>query len=125
MTYVFFAAGGAQGFDTLAAQSVLALRQAYPWIKLILMLPCHNQADRWPAEAQRAYRSIMQQADKVVYTATHYTPGCMQRRNRHLMDNSGWCICFLQRQSCGTFYTVQYGRRRGVQIINLARQHHV
>ena len=37
--YIYFGAGGALGFDTLAAQTVLALRAEYPQIKLILVLP--------------------------------------------------------------------------------------
>ncbi len=33
---VYFGAGGALGFDTLAAQTVLRLKKKYPQIKLIL-----------------------------------------------------------------------------------------
>ena len=38
--YVYFGAGGALGFDTLAAQTVLKLKGRYQDIKLILVLPC-------------------------------------------------------------------------------------
>ena len=38
--YRYFGAGGALGFDTLAAQVVLRLRERYPQIRLILVLPC-------------------------------------------------------------------------------------
>lgn len=34
--YCYFSAGGALGFDTLAAQTVLRLRERYPQIRLIL-----------------------------------------------------------------------------------------
>ena len=37
--YTFFYAGGAIGFDTMAAQAVLELKAQYPHIKLILVLP--------------------------------------------------------------------------------------
>lgn len=40
----YFGAGGALGFDTLAALTVLELKQQYPLIKLILVLPCPKQA---------------------------------------------------------------------------------
>lgn len=43
----YFEAGGALGFDTLAAQTVLDLKQQYPQIKLILVLPYLSQAKRW------------------------------------------------------------------------------
>ena len=40
---LYFGAGGALGFDTLAALTVLRLRKQYPQIKLILVLPCRDQ----------------------------------------------------------------------------------
>ena len=45
--YRYFGAGGALGFDTLAAQTVLDLKKIYPHIRLILVLPCRSQAERW------------------------------------------------------------------------------
>ena len=35
-----FLTGGALGFDTLAAKTIIHLRTEYPHIKLILALPC-------------------------------------------------------------------------------------
>lgn len=54
----FFGAGGAIGFDTLAAETVLNLRDKYPHVKLILVLPCPEQADRWSREAMLRYEQI-------------------------------------------------------------------
>ena len=34
---------GALGFDTIAAQAVLSVKETYPEVKLILVLPCENQ----------------------------------------------------------------------------------
>ena len=51
-----------------------------------------------------------------------YTRGCMHERNRHLVDNSSVCVCYLNRESGGTAYTVRYARERGLEIINLAIQ---
>lgn len=48
--YTFFGAGGALGFDTLAAQEILSLKKQFPHIKLILVLPCRDQAVRWEAK---------------------------------------------------------------------------
>ena len=46
----FFCAGGALGFDTLAAETVLHLKMQYPQIRLILVLPCHEQTRGWKPE---------------------------------------------------------------------------
>ena len=42
-----FICGGAMGFDTLASQLVLAVRNDIPKIRLILALPCKNQTQGW------------------------------------------------------------------------------
>lgn len=118
--YRYFGTGGALGFDTLAAQSVIKWRKTYPHIRLILVLPCRSQAAGWPAADRAIYESIKQQADKVVYTAEHYTAGCMHRRNRHLVDHSSLCISYLTQTGGGSFYTVQYARGRGVEVVNIA-----
>lgn len=118
--YCCFGAGGALGFDTLAAQTVLRLRERYPQIRLILVLPCLNQTRGWPQADIDTYEEIKRCADKVTYTSEHYFRGCMQKRNRHLVDNSSVCICYLTKPTGGTAYTVDYARRRGLQVINIA-----
>lgn len=120
--YLYFGAGGALGFDTLCAKTILRLRQSYPGIKLILVLPCVSQADRWRPEDKAVYREIMEQADKVVYTSQEYTRDCMFKRNRHLVDNSSVCICYQTKETGGTAYTVEYARKHGLRIINLAEE---
>ncbi len=115
----YFGAGGARGFDALAAQSVLRLRERYPHIKLILVLPCKSQTRGWRKEDIQTYETIMAAADKITYTSQEYTPGCMHKRNRHLVDHSGICICYLRSSTGGTAYTVDYARKNGVPVINL------
>ena len=116
----YYGAGGALGFDAIAAQTVIRLRKNCPGMKLILVLPCLTQTRGWRPENVMEYERIKAQADKVVYTAQQYTPGCMHKRNRHLVDNSSVCVCYLNRESGGTAYTVDYAEKKGLEIINLA-----
>ena len=116
----YFGAGGALGFDTMAALTVLKLRHEYPAIKLILVLPCREQAARWTDEDKKTYDYILKQADKTVYTSERYFNGCMQKRNRHLINSSGVCICYLTKDKGGAAYTVEYAQQKEVRIINLA-----
>ena len=118
--YCYFGAGGALGFDTLAAQTVLRLRERYPQIRPILVLPCLNQTRGWQQADVDIYEELKRRADKVTYTSESYFRGCMQKRNRHLVDNSSGCICYLTKPTGGTAYTVDYARRRGLRIINIA-----
>ena len=56
----------------------------------------------------------------MVYVSRQYTRGCMHERNRHLVDNSSVCVCYLNRESGGTAYTVDYAEKQGLEVINLA-----
>lgn len=114
-----FYAGGALGFDTLAALAVLTLRKTFPQIRLVLVLPCQNQTRGWSSEDILVYEAIKDRADKVIYTSQHYFSGCMHLRNRYLVDHCGVCVCYLTCLSGGTRYTVDYCRRRGVPVLNL------
>lgn len=118
--YIYFGAGGALGFDTLAAKAVLKARNKHPEIKLILVLPCKTQADSWRSADRQIYEEIKASADKVVYISDEYTKSCMFERNRHLVDYSSVCVCYLTEDSGGTAYTVNYAKQKGIRIISLA-----
>ena len=118
----FFCAGGALGFDTLAAETVLHLKMQYPKIRLILVLPCYEQTRGWKSEDVRRYEAIRQKADKVIYIAEHYTRGCMHLRNRYLVDYSAVCVAYCMRPTGGSAYTMAYARRQGVPVIRLGME---
>ena len=118
---VFFGAGGALGFDMLAEETVLQLKEDYPHIKLILVLPCppEQQTLKWNSVQRRRYYEILKRADKVRILSPQYTNERMLERNRHLVDNSTYLVCYLREQSGGTAYTVGYARKQGLHIIQL------
>ncbi len=118
--YCYFGAGGALGFDTLAAQCVLSLKNQYPHIKLILVLPCINQTKGRNKNDIDIYEEIKNKADKVVYTSREYLKGCMFKRNRHLVDCSSVCVSYLTETTGGTAYTVNYAKQKNIRVINLA-----
>jgi uncharacterized phage-like protein YoqJ len=118
---VFFGNGGAVGFDALTATTVLRLKEDYPHIKLVMVLPCppKQQALKWNGEQKKRYYEILKQADKVRVLSPKYTNGCMLERNRHLVDNSAYLICYLRENSGGTFYTVNYAEKQGLKILRI------
>ncbi len=117
---LYFGAGGALGFDTLAAEVVISLKRKYKDIKLIMVYPCKDQTRFWKKKDIRKYEYIKRKSDKVVYISDEYTRRCMHERNRHLINNSKYCICFLTRDSGGTAYTVDYAMKMGTEVINIA-----
>lgn len=120
--YGGFLCGGALGFDTLAAQAVLAERSRLPELTLSLALPCPGQSDRWPAADRRRYEAILRQADEVIYLSEAYTRFCMQARNRYMVDHSRLLVCYLTEQRGGTAATVTYALQRGLTVRNLAME---
>lgn len=118
---IYFGAGGALGFDTIAAQTILDLKAEYPHIKLILVLPCKEQTAKWKQNDIDMYEYIKSQCDKYVYTSENYYDGCMQKRNRHLVDNSSRCVCYLVHRRGGTYYTYKYAKNHKLDVINIAK----
>jgi uncharacterized phage-like protein YoqJ len=115
-----FKAGGAIGYDTLAAKAVLRCKEAHADIALYLILPHPNQTAHWQMSDRETYDRIKSAADEVIYTSNHYFSGCMQKRNRRLVDNSGYCISYLTEPTGGTAYTIKYARKKGLVIYNVA-----
>ena len=118
--YRCFLCGGALGFDTLAARAVLKAREKHPDLLLHLALPCGDQAARWNGEDRRAYEEIRKEADQTVVLSDRYYPGCMQTRNRYMVEHSSLCICYWKEARGGTAFTVRYAVYRGLDIVNLA-----
>ena len=114
-----FRAGGAIGFDTVAALKVLELRERYPHIRLELILPCRNQTERWEETAVRTYHYILERADSYRYLFDAYFEGCMQERDRRLVEGSDVCVTFCNRSRSGTAYTFALALRSGVEVINV------
>ncbi|MBQ7293164.1 MAG: DUF1273 family protein [Clostridia bacterium] len=118
--YKYFVAGGALGFDTLAADCILELKAEGKEIELILMLPCKNQADRWSPAAIRKYQGHLKAADRVIYVSETYTKSCMFVRNRAMTDASSVCVAYCNKTDGGTAYTLKYASTLNLTVINLA-----
>ncbi len=118
---VFFGSGEALGLDQMAAETVLKLKENYPHIRLVMVLPCppEQQSSYWNDEQKKRCSEILQQADKVRILSPQYTEKCMLDRNRHMVDCSAYLICYLREQRGGTFYTVNYAERQGLKIFRL------
>lgn len=113
-----FLSGMALGVDTWAAQSVLALREKNPALKLHCILPCKTQADRWPPVQQKRYYAILQQADSTVYTSRTYYPNCMLNRNRFLIEHADIVlVVYNGKPQSGTGATVRYAQQPGRKVI--------
>lgn len=113
-----FYAGGARGFDMLAEETVLEMRKTLP-VRLHLILPCRDQDTKWPQNLRVRFEAILKAADSVRYITDEYDESCMRLRNDALVEAAACCVCYMQRKSGGTAYTVNQARRAGLEIIHL------
>lgn len=68
----------------------------------------------------KIYEEIKFKCDKYVYLSENYTNDCMLIRNQHLVNNSSCCVCYLKQSRGGTAYTVNYAKKQGLTIHNIA-----
>lgn len=114
-----FRNGGALGFDSAAALAVLDCKKSNPNISLIMDLPCHGQSRSWNTRDKAVYDFILSAADEVHFLAPHYYNGCMQMRNRHMVDRSAYLIAYQTAASGGSAYTVRYAISQGLTLIRV------
>ena len=108
-----FICGGALGFDTLAANLIIELRKEYPHIQLHLYFPCTNQIERWSMYNKKIWESIRLLADDYRYISDmEYVSGCMQLRNKAMVNDALYGIAYCTRQFSGTASTIKYANEK-------------
>ena len=117
--YRHFITGMSRGMDLWAAMLVLDFKRAYPGITLEAAIPFPEQASRWNAEDMQTYRQVLDRCDRKTVLSDSYTPGCMDRRNRYMVDCSSLLIAAYNGQSGGTRNTCAYAERMGLRIMNI------
>lgn len=114
--YTSFLCGMALGFDMLAAETVLEIKESYPQVKLIACVPCEGQSRYFPPEEKRRYNEIIGRCDEVKVLSAKYYKGCMQVRDRYMVDNSSLLLAYRRTNSGGTDYTVKYALSQNKRI---------
>ena len=115
-----FYCGMALGFDLMAAEVVLSLKEQFPDIRLIAVVPFSGQSDRWDSSEQERYHRILDKADKVVTLSENYFRGCLLRRNDYMLSHSCGVIAYFDgKPNGGTFYTVRKAGRMKMDVVNI------
>lgn len=116
---LYFGVGGARGFDMLAAEYLLKVRDRdKSKVRVISVLPFPGYMDSWEEKDKLRQEEILRRSDKVVYAARESHPGVYYERDRHLVDSSGFCVCYCRRVTGGTAYTVRYAKAQGLKVMN-------
>lgn len=114
--YRHFLCGMARGCDTWFAEAVLALKDRYGDVTLEAAIPCADQPDRWPRKDRERYARLLERCDVRTVLSDTYAPGCMQRRNRYMVDHSAMLIAVHDGLGGGTQNTIAYAFSRRLDV---------
>lgn len=115
--YRHFICGMAIGCDMYFAEAVLALREIHPDVSLEAAVPCTSQADSWSPKQKQRYAGLLSRCDSRHLVQEEYSPGCMQRRNKYMVDSSSLLLACFAGVPGGTMNTIVYAQRSGVETV--------
>ncbi len=111
--------GMANGCDLYFGEAVLQLRRQHPEITLEAAVPYEGQARTWPSEQKVRWDYLYDACDYQTIVSHSYTPDCMMRRNRYMVDNSAVLIAAYSGASGGTLNTMLYAMRKKREVIQI------
>ncbi len=111
-----FLVGMAMGFDMKCAEILLEKKREFN-IDIIACVPCKEQSKFYKKQDKIRYDEYLKKLDKIVYFSDEYKEGCMQERNRYMVDNSSVLIAHLKYFKGGALYTVNYAKKKEKEII--------
>ena len=113
----YFYVGGYGGFDRLAAAVVRRMKQKYPDITLMLVLPYHP-AER-PSEAPDGFDGTYH-PDGLESTPKRYA---IVRANKIMVDACDWLVCYVRHGASNSRKLLEYARlceKNGfIRIVNI------
>ena len=116
--YNTFLVGMALGFDTECFKLLEKLRQEQN-IKIVACIPCLNQDKNFTVAQKEQYKKMLAAADERIYISKEYTKNCMFKRNMFMVDSASILVAYLNNSVGGTYQTVNYAKRKGIEIIKI------
>ncbi len=113
-----FISGGALGFDQLAAETIVWLKDSYN-IELWLAEPFLDFSSKWDASQKKLYNLTKGKANKVCTLEWSYFDGVYQERNEWMVDESSVVIAAWNGNPSGTKNTVDYAVTKNKRVLHL------
>lgn len=114
--FTTFLVGMAVGFDTECFKILENLRKTEN-IRIIACIPCLNQDYKFTLKQKEEYKNMLNSADEKIYVSEEYSKNCMFKRNMFMVDSASVLVAYLNTDRGGTFQTVNYAKRKNVNII--------
>lgn len=117
-----FYCGMAMGFDLMAAECVVYVRQHYGLeLHLVACVPFPGQERLYSEEDRFRYRTLLQAADERIVIAERFSRYSYLRRNDYMLEHSATLIACHDpsRPNGGTAYTVRRAKDMKKDVVNL------
>ena len=85
--------------------------------QIVALIPCETQAIKWSVASRERYYNIAAKCDKETMLQREYTPDCMDKRNRYMVDHADYILAVWNGCPSGTGNTVRYAHKKGKSII--------
>lgn len=106
-----FISGGMGGFDWICARAVYELKKEYPHIRNSLVIPYLTFTIR-----------NKELFDDVIYPdgfEKYHFKAAIPKRNRYLIDNSAYAICYVKHGWGGAAKTYEMAKKQKLEIIDV------
>ena len=117
MGFDTFLCGMARGFDLLAGEIVVKLKENNPHVKLIACVPCPDQERYYSVEEREKYDRVLAACDEIKLLSERFYKGCMLVRDRYMVDNCSLVFAYDRKKEGGTYYTVNYAHSKKKKIM--------
>lgn len=108
---IHFISGVSRGFEQLAAENIIELKNVYPKITLEAVLPYENFPVDWSKEERDKYYFIMEKIDKETLLQYHYTKDCIRKKNVYIINKSNFIIV-LCKNTCEINDLISYAKSK-------------
>jgi len=115
--YTHFISGMALGIDLFCAEIISKLKKKNINITLECAIPCKDQTYKWKIKDKEKYNRILDSADIITMVSDKpYFSGCMQKRNKYMVDKSSYIIGVYNGSNGGTKQTLAYAKQKNIKI---------
>ena len=122
--YNCFLTGGATGSDLIAADAVGEVLKSYGKRAArsinFICLPCYDHIKSWSQKDKNYLEKLLNDDVCAFYVSDRpYYKGCMQVRNKYMVDNSSIVVAVYDGKPGGTKNTLEYAEKRRRKIITV------
>ena len=119
--YIDFLIGRDGEFDLLASAAIKRAIRSYGFgnTHFTLVLPYMKAEYR---DNEKEYLDYYDEVEICSESAEAHPKSAIQIRNRSIVDRSDLVICCIRRKVGGAYKTIQYARKQGKKVIDLAEE---